>query len=103
MPVERRREVRQKISTPAYASIAGICGGPIVDASEHGIALHSELSVFAPRFADVRLDLLENRSSLVTPARVAWVDGEGRIGIEFLNLTAESRRQLQQWLVLNSL
>ena len=103
MSVERRREVRHKICTPAYASIAGGSGGPIVDASEHGIALQSELPISPKRITDVRLDLLESRSSLATPARVAWTDDQGRAGIELLGLTEESRRRMQEWLVLNGL
>lgn len=99
---ERRRYLRHKTHSPAYASIGAGVGGVVLDANESGAAVESVARLAPQSFVDLRLDLLEMHSSAVTPARVAWCD-EGRVGLEFLNLTGESRRQLQQWLLMNAL
>ncbi|MGE5205677.1 MAG: GAF domain-containing protein [Chlamydiota bacterium] len=103
MLVERRRLLRHKVHSPAYASIGVGVGGVVLDANERGAAIESVARLTPQSFVDLRLDLLDTHGSAVTPARVAWCDGGGRAGLEFLNLTGESRRQLQQWLLLNAL
>ena len=103
MLVERRRYLRHKVHSPAYASIGAGVGGVVLDANDRGAAIESVVRLPSQSFVDLRLDLLDTRGSAVTPARVAWCDEAGRVGLEFLNLTGESRRQLQQWLLLNAL
>src|SRR6185312_7131053 len=103
MLVERRRRLRHKVHSPAYASIGAGVGGVVLDANDTGAAIESVTQLLPHSFVDLRLDLLDTRGSAVTPARVAWCDDSGRLGLEFLNLTGESRRQLQQWLLLNAL
>ena len=103
MLVERRRHLRHKVHSPAYASIGTGIGGVVLDANDRGAAIESIARLTPQSFVDLRLDLLDTRGSAVTPARVAWCDEGGRVGLEFLNLTGESRRQLQQWLLLNAL
>ena len=103
MLVERRRLLRHKVHSPAYASIGAGLGGVVLDASERGASIETVARLTPQSFVDLRLDLLDTRSSAVTPVRVAWYDGGGRAGLEFLNLTGESRRQLQQWLLFNAL
>lgn len=102
MVVERRRHLRHKVHSPAYASIGAGVGGVVLDANERGAAVESVARLAPQSFVELRLDLLETHGSAVTPARVAWCD-DGRAGLEFLNLTGESRRRLQQWLLLNAL
>ena len=103
MLVERRRRLRHKAHSPAYASIGSGVGGVVLDANDTGAAIESVARLLPHSFVDLRLDLLDTHGSAVTPARVAWCDESGRLGLEFLNLTGESRRQLQQWLLLNAL
>lgn len=103
MVTERRRHLRHKVHSPAYASIGAGVGGVVLDANERGVAIESVARLAPQSLVDVRLDLLDTRGTAVTPARVTWCDSAGRAGLEFLNLTGESRRQLQQWLLLNAL
>jgi putative methionine-R-sulfoxide reductase with GAF domain len=103
MLAERRRHLRHKVHSPAYASIGTGIGGVVLDAHDRGAAIESIARLTPQSFVELRLDLLDTRGSAVTPARVAWCDEGGRVGLEFLNLTGESRRQLQQWLLLNAL
>lgn len=103
MLVERRRDIRHKTHSPAYASIGAGVGGIVLDANERGAAIETISCLTPDSTVDLRLDLLDTRATALTPARVAWYDSGGRAGLEFLNLTGESRRRLQQWLLLNAL
>lgn len=103
MLVERRRRIRHRTHSPAYASIGAGIGGVVLDANERGAAIETISCLTPDSTVDLRLDLLDTRATALTPARVAWYDSGGRAGLEFLNLTGESRRQLQQWLLLNAL
>lgn len=103
MVAERRRHIRHRTHSPAYASIGAGIGGIVLDANESGAAIETISSITPDTTVDLRLDLLDTRATALTPARVAWYDSGGRAGLEFLNLTGESRRQLQQWLLLNAL
>src|SRR5947209_10768997 len=103
MSVDRRRQIRHRAYTPAYASIAGTTGGVVLNANEHGVAVQTLSPPPVQSIVDIRLDLLDTRNSIASPARVAWSDGESRSGLELLGVTAESRRQLQQWLLVNAL
>src|SRR5437763_8058063 len=38
---DRRRSLRQKVNTPAFASFDGVTGGVILDLSEEGLAMHT--------------------------------------------------------------
>jgi len=103
MPSDRRSQLRHRVHTPAYASVAGSSGGLILDASQQGILLQSISQIQAGRQVDLRLDLVETRSSFSARAKVVWSDRRGRAGMEFADLTAESRRQMQEWLFCNAL
>jgi len=51
----------------------------------------------------VKLELVDGgRCVVTTAARVAWSDACGRFGVEFLDISPESRGDLQQWLRLSS-
>src|ERR1700756_4955273 len=101
MSADRRQCARRRIENPAYASIA--CGprALIVDASERGVALQSHAPLLVQSCVEAKLDLAEGEAAIVAAARVAWSDGRGSAGLEFIDLSRDSRSQLQRWLILN--
>jgi putative methionine-R-sulfoxide reductase with GAF domain len=106
---ERRRCVRQKVHTPAYASLNGTAGGmlldlsEIIDISEDGIAIQASVPLEASRVLNLCLDLPETRARLYTTGEVVWSDHSGRAGIRFPRLPMASRNQLKEWLFQNAL
>jgi putative methionine-R-sulfoxide reductase with GAF domain len=106
-PFERRRAVRQKVHTPAYASFSGtslaLDLSEVLDVSEAGIAIQTAAPLEIGRTLNLCLDLSETRSRIHTPASVVWADRLGRAGIQFPDLPDESRLQLRQWLFHNAL
>jgi TPR repeat protein len=101
MLAERRREVRHRIQTPAFVSIGDGAEGLILDANARGLALQSKQPIAVCTGVELNLDGVEGRRRIVTAARVAWSDGKGRAGIEFLNLSPKFRGELHEWLKVN--
>ena len=105
----RRRRVRHKVLTPAYASFAA---GPksavldlheIVDISEDGVAIQCSSPLEPERRYDLCLDLAESSEPIYTAGRVIWSAASGRVGFRFADLTPGSLLLLREWLFLNAM
>lgn len=109
LPRDRRGAVRQKVHTPAFASLNGgtddmvLDLSEILDISEAGAAIQTSSSWEISRVVNLCLDLSETKTYLQTTGRVVWADRSGRIGVRFPDLPAASRRKLQEWLFLNAM
>jgi hypothetical protein len=110
VPGDRRRSVRHKVHSPAYASFGGLGGGMVLDLSEvrdispEGISLQA---VSAPlevnRTLNIILDLSETKTYINATGTVIWKDDSGRCGIRFAAMPESSLRQLKSWLLFNTL
>jgi len=109
VPRGRRRAVRQKVHTPAYASLNGgsddmvLDLSEILDISETGAAIQTSSSWEINRVLNLCLDLSETKTYLHTTGYVVWADRTGRIGVRFPDLPETSRAKLQEWLFLNAM
>jgi GAF domain/PilZ domain/Sel1 repeat len=106
----RRRRVRHKIQTPAYASFpadsktkAMLDLHEIVDISEEGIALQSHSPLEANRRVNLCLDLAGCSENIYTAGQVVWSDESGRTGLKFSELRPASLFRLRDWLFLNAM
>ena len=103
----RRRRVRHKIQTPAYASFTADPKGTmldlheIVDISEEGMAIqcHSPLESSTP--LNLCLDLADCAEHIYTTGQVIWSNQAGRAGVRFSDLPPESLSRLREWLFVN--
>ena len=108
-PRGRRRAVRQKVHTPAYASFNGGSDDMVLDLSEvlniseRGAAIQTSSAFEVDRLVNLCLDLSETRTYLHTTGHVVWADKSGRIGLRFPDLSDDSRQKLQEWLFLNAM
>jgi GAF domain/PilZ domain len=98
---DRRRCLRHRVRTPAFASFDGVTGGMILDLSEQGIGMQSSAMLQAGRPLEIRLDL-PGAATLETSGYVAWADALGRAGVRFSDLPDEARERLKQWLAMNA-
>jgi GAF domain-containing protein len=109
VPRGRRRAVRQKVHTPAYASFNGGSDDMVLDLSEvlniseRGAAIQTSSPFEVNRVLNLCLDLSETKTYLHTTGQVVWADKSGRIGVRFPELPDDSRRKLQEWLFLNAM
>ena len=105
--LRERRSVRHKVHTPAYASlqqastetVLDLC--EILDISERGALLQTPIGWQLGTALDLMLDFSETQTKVRTRGEVVWSDAGGRVGVRFPELTADARRQLQEWLFLN--
>lgn len=104
---DHRRAVRQRVHTPAYASLQGtsedsildLC--EILDISERGALLQTPKGWELGSALDLLLDFSETQTKLRTKGEVVWTDAGGRVGVRFPDLSDDARRKLQEWLFLN--
>jgi len=105
----RRRCVRHKIQTPAYASFTAESQGAmldlheIVDISEAVVAIQCSSPLEADRRVNLCLDLAECAQPIYTAAQVVWVNTSGRAGLRFSELPSASLFRLREWLFLNAM
>jgi hypothetical protein len=91
------RRYRHKIRNLAYVDLDA-SRGILRDISEFGVASQTLVSLQADQRVHLRLDLRDPRVHLEIQGRVAWSDGRGQTGVEFLDLPHRSRRLLQEWI-----
>src|SRR5256885_3137547 len=93
-----RRAVRQKVHTPAYASLnggsddMGLDLSEILDISESGAAIQTSSSWEISRGLNLCLDLSETKTYLQTTRYVVWADRAGRIRVRFPRPPQNPRR-----------
>jgi TPR repeat protein len=105
--VNRRRRVRHKIQTPAYATFSAESQSAlldlheIVDISEDGVAIQCHSPLALEKRINLCLDLADCDEHIFTTGRVVWSNSSGRAGLRFSELSAESVSRLRQWLFVN--
>ena len=105
----RRRRVRHKIQTPAYASFTGESKSAmldlyeIIDISEEGVSIQCPEVLDTDRHVNLCLDLAECSDHVYTTGRVVWSSESGRVGLHFSELPPASLFRLREWLFLNAM
>jgi len=105
----RRRRVRHKIKTPAYATFTAEPKGAmldlheIVDLSEDGIAIQCHPPLETKRQLNLCLDLAGSAGEIYSTGQVIWTNASGRTGLRFSELSASSLLRLREWLFLNAM
>jgi GAF domain/PilZ domain/Sel1 repeat len=103
----RRRRVRHKIQTPAYATFTAQSNGAmldlheIVDISEDGVALQCHSPLEVKTRVNLCLDLADCAEHIYTTGLVIWSNASGRAGLHFTELSPESVSRLREWLFVN--
>ncbi|HTT20288.1 MAG TPA: GAF domain-containing protein [Candidatus Sulfotelmatobacter sp.] len=102
----RRRRVRHKIQTPAYATFAGEQSSmldlhEIVDISEDGMAIQCHSPLQVEQQIDLCLDLADCPQQIFTCGQVIWTNESGRAGLRFSSLPQDSLARLREWLFVN--
>ena len=105
----RRRRIRHKVHTPAYASLNGNSVGmvldlnEILDISQDGMSMQTSPPLEVNQTVSLCLDLSETRTYIHTTGRVIWSDRNGRTGIRFADMPEASVSHLKEWLFLNAM
>lgn len=105
----RRRRVRHRVQTPAYASFSADAKNPmlelheIIDISEDGVAIQCHRHLENGQRVNLCLDLAECSDHIYTTGQVIWTDASGRTGLRFAELRPLSLLRLREWLFLNAM
>jgi len=100
---DRRAGVRQAVRSLAYVQLEDGNGGIALNVSEGGIALQAIVSLSAVDLPSMRIQLAHSRKQIEAKGRVAWTNGFRRLaGVEFVDLSEESRIQIREWISLES-
>jgi hypothetical protein len=107
--LNRRRRVRHRVHTRAYASFTGMSKGLVLDLNEIVDISEDGASVLCPSALEVNrdyalcLDLAESSGQIYTTGQVMWSEGSGRAGLRFVHLSESSLLQLRDWLFVNAM
>ncbi len=105
----RRRRLRHKVQTPAYATFAERPEGAMLDLheiiniSEDGVAIQCHSPLEADRRLKLCLDLAGSAEHIYTTGQVIWTSDAGRAGLRFSELHPTSLFLLREWLFLNAM
>jgi len=103
----RRRRVRHKIQTPAYATFASEPNGRMLDLheilniSEDGVAIQCHSPLEVKKCIELCLDLADCPAQILTTGEVVWSNDSGRTGLRFSALPHDSLSRLREWLFIN--
>jgi hypothetical protein len=103
----RRRRVRHKVQTPAYATFTAESKASkldlheIIDISEDGVAIQCHSPLEVQKSVGLCLDLADCAENIYTTGQVIWSNTSGRAGLHFSQLSAESLSRLREWLFVN--
>jgi len=105
----RRRRVRHKIQSPAYATFTAESQGvmldlhEIVNISEDGVAIQCHSPLEINQSLGLCLDLAGCPEQIFTGGQVVWVNSSGRAGLRFSTFPADSLSRLREWLFVNAM
>jgi GAF domain-containing protein len=105
----RRRRVRHRVQTPAYASFSADAKNQmlelheIIDISEDGVAIQCHTPLENGQRVNLCLDLSECSDHIYTTGQVIWFNSTGRAGLRFAELRPLSLLRLREWLFLNAM
>lgn len=96
---DRRQNTRQSPNSLSYVHLDESNGGILINLSEGGLAVHAAMSVVEDDLPRIRLQMPRTPKWLETSARVVWSsDSRRMVGVEFLDLQEDTRRQIHEWL-----
>jgi TPR repeat protein/putative methionine-R-sulfoxide reductase with GAF domain len=108
-PPNRRRRVRHKIQSPAYATFTGESKSAMLDLheilniSEEGVSIQCDSQLEPDRRINLCLDLAESPDHIYTTGQVIWSTPTGRSGLRFAELPPISLFRLREWLFFNAM
>src|ERR1700723_2816865 len=99
-PRERRLQMRATLASCAYSALDDINGGIVLNISETGMAVASADSLVVAGFLPhVRFRLPNVEQRIKVSAQVVWLaESKKQVGIRFVDLTAEARNQIANWI-----
>jgi len=101
---DRRAYLRQPLRSLAYVELDEGNGGIVLNVSEGGLSVQAVTSLMDDLLPELRFQLSETESWIEASARISWTSESRKLaGLEFLNLSDDSRTRIRAWLNRESL
>ncbi len=94
---EARLRHRHGVRTLTYVTLDQGNGGILLNVTRSGLAVQTVAAVHLGQQVQVRFDLFAPRVRVNARGEVIWSTSSGRCGIRFLDLSAKSAHQLDEW------
>jgi hypothetical protein len=96
--VDRRIHARIQTTSVAYVELGHENGGLILNVSEGGIAVRAAEIVVGATFEKMRFQLPDSDQWIEVGGKLVWQGHSRRkAGVQFVNLSDEARRRIQNW------
>jgi len=97
-PHGKRAHTRRKLGPMAYIELGQENGGILLNLGEGGFAVQSALALTSREFSELRFQVPAFQGWLTASGRIVWLsDSRKEAGIQFTELPAEARREIQKW------
>lgn len=93
-----RAQHRHELRTLNYLTLEQANGGIVRNLSQHGLGVQMVAAVCPRQHVRIRFELRSPRLRVETRGEVVWSTFSGQCGIRFLDLSAEVRRHINEWI-----
>jgi hypothetical protein len=100
---QARAHYRHEMSTLTYVTLDAANGGIIRNLNHDGVAVQAVGALRPEQRVRLRFELRFPRLRVDASGEVSWAHSSGRCGIRFVELPADVRRQIDEWIFSNLL
>ena len=93
-----RAQHRHELRTLTYLTLEQANGGIVRNLNQHGLGAQMVVAVPPRQHVRIRFELRHPRLRVETRGEVVWSTFSGQCGIRFLDLPAEIRRHINEWI-----
>jgi hypothetical protein len=96
-----RTHYRHELRTLTYVTLDEANGGIIRNLNHKGVAVQAVAPLRPDQHVRLRFELRFPRLRVDTNGQVSWTSSSGQCGIQFVELPASTRRQIDEWIFSN--
>ena len=100
---QARTHYRHEVRTLTYVTLDRANGGIVRNLNREGVAVQAVAPLRHEQRVRIRFELRFPRLRVDTYGQVSWAGSSGQCGVRFLNLPAQTARQIDQWIFSNLL
>jgi PilZ domain len=100
---QARTHYRHEVRTLTYVTLDAANGGIVRNLNREGMAVQAVAPLRYEQRVRIRFELRFPRLRVDTYGQVSWAGSSGQCGVRFLNLPAQTARQIDQWIFSNLL
>src|ERR1022692_1018144 len=100
---QARSHYRHELRTLTYVTLDDANGGIIRNLNHEGVAVQAVAAVRPHERVRLRFELRFPRLRVETVGQVSWATPSGQCGIRFMDLSARTRQQINEWIFSNLL